>query len=314
MQHKVTGRRRSSTVALPDHAAALEPKQAEEIGSRDSLTGLGHRRYFDNALDEEIARAREEDMHSASASPTSIISRRSTTIRPYGRRRGPQAFADLLTANIKGEDKVARFGGEEFAILFPDADLADATSILSQIQNSSRASAGRSRPAASVSARSPLRSASRACSRASRPTSCCAASTPSSTKPRRTAATGSSSTRATAPWTSRPRERSASRAKTRADELRQRSRRGRKRQRRSRAGSPGRSAIRSLPSTRLRRRRTASRRAPGTRRWPGSRRQASRRRSNPRAPRRRRSNRPRRASSRPRRLPTIPTPSPPNWA
>ena len=35
-------------------------------------------------------------------------------------------FADLLT-NIEGEDNAARFGGEEFAIMFPDTELADAT-------------------------------------------------------------------------------------------------------------------------------------------------------------------------------------------
>ena len=36
-------------------------------------------------------------------------------------------FADLLTTNVTGDDKVARFGGEEFAILFPDSRLAEAT-------------------------------------------------------------------------------------------------------------------------------------------------------------------------------------------
>jgi diguanylate cyclase len=43
-------------------------------------------------------------------------------------------FADLLTGSVTGEDKVARFGGEEFAIVFPDADLSDATAIVNQIQ------------------------------------------------------------------------------------------------------------------------------------------------------------------------------------
>ncbi len=43
-------------------------------------------------------------------------------------------FAELLMMNIKGQDKVARFGGEEFAILFPDSPLADATATVNQIQ------------------------------------------------------------------------------------------------------------------------------------------------------------------------------------
>ena len=109
--------------------------KAEEIGSRDSLTGLGNRRYFDNALNEEIARAREEE-NPLCVSLADIDHFKAINDK-FGHMAGDvvlKRFADLLTANIKGDDKVARFGGEEFAILFPDAELSDATSILNQIQ------------------------------------------------------------------------------------------------------------------------------------------------------------------------------------
>ena len=109
--------------------------KAEEIGSRDPLTGLGNRRYFDNALNEEIARALEgEDPLCVSIAD---IDHFKAINDKFGHMAGDvvlKRFADLLTANVKGDDKVARFGGEEFAILFPGADLSDATSILNRIQ------------------------------------------------------------------------------------------------------------------------------------------------------------------------------------
>jgi diguanylate cyclase len=109
--------------------------KAEEVGSRDSLTGLGNRRYFDNALNEEIARAREDE-NPLCVSLADIDHFKAINDK-FGHMTGDvvlKRFADLLTANVKGDDKVARFGGEEFAILFPDAELSDAASILNQIQ------------------------------------------------------------------------------------------------------------------------------------------------------------------------------------
>ena len=109
--------------------------KAEEIGSRDSLTGLGNRRYFDAALEEEVARARDEN-NPLCVSLADIDHFKAINDK-FGHMAGDvvlKRFADLLTANITGEDKVARFGGEEFALLFPAADLSDATAILNQIQ------------------------------------------------------------------------------------------------------------------------------------------------------------------------------------
>ena len=136
MQHKVNGlteKLEQSRFQIMRLRSSLN--KAEEIGSRNSLTGLGNRRYFDAALNEEIDRAREEDK-TLCVSLADIDHFKAINDK-FGHMAGDvvlKRFADLLTANIKGEDKVARFGGEEFAILFPDADLADATSIVNQIQ------------------------------------------------------------------------------------------------------------------------------------------------------------------------------------
>ena len=136
MQHKVnslTEKLEQSRFQIMRLRSSLN--KAEEIGSRDPLTGLGNRRYFDTALNEEIARAHDEN-NTLCVSIADIDHFKSINDK-FGHMAGDvvlRRFADLLTANVKSADKVARFGGEEFAILFPEAELAQATSILNQIQ------------------------------------------------------------------------------------------------------------------------------------------------------------------------------------
>ena len=44
-------------------------------------------------------------------------------------------FAKLLSSNVKGRDTVARFGGEEFAIILPETRLADAEHLTESIRS-----------------------------------------------------------------------------------------------------------------------------------------------------------------------------------
>jgi diguanylate cyclase len=43
-------------------------------------------------------------------------------------------FANILVQNVGGQDKVARFGGEEFALIFPSARLVEAVSAIERIR------------------------------------------------------------------------------------------------------------------------------------------------------------------------------------
>jgi diguanylate cyclase len=43
-------------------------------------------------------------------------------------------FANILVQNVRGQDKVARFGGEEFALIFPGARLSDAATAVERIR------------------------------------------------------------------------------------------------------------------------------------------------------------------------------------
>ncbi len=109
--------------------------KAEEIGNRDGLTALGNRRFFDNALAEEVAKA--HDFGGELCIALADIDHFKKINDKFGHVAGDMVlklFAEVLMTAIKDQDRVARFGGEEFAILFPDSRLADATTTVSQIQ------------------------------------------------------------------------------------------------------------------------------------------------------------------------------------
>ncbi len=44
-------------------------------------------------------------------------------------------FANLLAHNVKGRDRIARLGGEEFAILLPNTSMGNAYHLTEQIRN-----------------------------------------------------------------------------------------------------------------------------------------------------------------------------------
>jgi len=93
-----------------------------EQAIRDPLTGLFNRRYLDDTLARELARA------GRAGSPISLVmidldhfKRINDT---YGHRAGDlvlMALGNLLESNTRRSDICCRFGGEEFVIILPDA-------------------------------------------------------------------------------------------------------------------------------------------------------------------------------------------------
>jgi diguanylate cyclase (GGDEF)-like protein/PAS domain S-box-containing protein len=93
---------------------------------RDPLTGLFNRRYMEETLHREIRRAAR---HGAQLSLAMIdVDYFKNFNDKYGHEVGDQVLKEMagyLQSNLRVEDIVCRFGGEEFIVILPDASLED---------------------------------------------------------------------------------------------------------------------------------------------------------------------------------------------
>jgi diguanylate cyclase (GGDEF)-like protein len=114
-------------------------KVLRQLAITDGLTGIYNRRYFEERLAEELRRA-ERFLHPLSVVLIDIdhFKRVNDT---YGHLAGDQvlsALARFLQNNIREVDILARYGGEEMAIIMPETRPEDAMSITKRIANKLR--------------------------------------------------------------------------------------------------------------------------------------------------------------------------------
>lgn len=113
--------------------AALEQERA--LARTDSLTGLPNARSFDEAATAEIERAKRYDRTFTVACLD--LDHFKDVNDTQGHHAGDSLLRDVSTAlrdNLRRVDVVARIGGDEFAVLLPETDEAQAQVALSHVR------------------------------------------------------------------------------------------------------------------------------------------------------------------------------------
>jgi diguanylate cyclase (GGDEF)-like protein/PAS domain S-box-containing protein len=121
MAKDVTDRKRA------DGVQEAQLRVAQEQARSDHLTGLANRRVWDAQLPREIARSRRN------GSPLSVAMIDLDGLKALNDSKGHHAgssaikhAASMWAALLRASDVLARFGGDEFAVIMPDCAIADA--------------------------------------------------------------------------------------------------------------------------------------------------------------------------------------------
>jgi len=131
----------ASLVALGVLAAKREAELTEtveklqELSVRDPLTGIYNRRYLEEALEREMARARRERYPIALA----MLDLRGfhEVNNRFGHLVGDRVLvqvAQLLAQGVRRSDTVVRYGGDEFILVLPTTPLEEARTVVTRIR------------------------------------------------------------------------------------------------------------------------------------------------------------------------------------
>jgi two-component system chemotaxis family response regulator WspR len=112
-------------LAALKHQLEVKNEELSRLSTSDGLTGLANRRRFDEALDQELRRARRE------SAPIALIMTDVDFFKKYNDNYGHQGGDDCLrrVAAVLAQgvrrpaDLAARYGGEEFALVLPHTTL-----------------------------------------------------------------------------------------------------------------------------------------------------------------------------------------------
>ncbi len=129
-----------SAMTLALAAMSAERRRVEEqvrgLAVTDPLTGLANYRMLVDTLDAEIRRfGRTERPFTVLLLDMDGLKQINDT---YGHLTGSRALcrlADILRVHCRSMDTAARYGGDEFAIVIPEADIDDAQRVVRRIQD-----------------------------------------------------------------------------------------------------------------------------------------------------------------------------------
>lgn len=113
----------------------IENRHLRLISSIDKVSGVYTRKYFEQAIANELHKAAREQY------PLSLIMIDVDEFKnvndTYGHQRGDEILRDIgriLLENIRPQDICCRYGGEEFAILLPDTSEAEAAVVAERLR------------------------------------------------------------------------------------------------------------------------------------------------------------------------------------
>jgi len=109
--------------------------EVKMLAASDALTGLPNRRMLDERLPNEMARARRSD------EPLCLAVIDIDRFKDYNDAHGHLAGDVILRrcamawdSELRGEDTIVRFGGEEFLVILPDCTLEQASDIVERLR------------------------------------------------------------------------------------------------------------------------------------------------------------------------------------
>jgi diguanylate cyclase (GGDEF)-like protein len=114
---------------------ATNHERLKRVGLTDSLTGVNNRRFFDQRLHEEVARAQRS--HEPMACLFMDVDHFKAINDRYGHQVGDMVLRDvasLIREQLRSSDVLGRYGGEEFAALLVNATQASALEIAERIR------------------------------------------------------------------------------------------------------------------------------------------------------------------------------------
>ncbi len=110
-------------------------RKYQRYASTDALTGLHNRGWLDDAFDREIKRSERDEL------PLAMIMIDVDNFKnyndEYGHLAGDQVLikvAESIRSPLRPNDLVARFGGEEFAVLLPETTVDNAKIIAERLR------------------------------------------------------------------------------------------------------------------------------------------------------------------------------------
>lgn len=112
-------------------------ERLKHLGLTDPLTGVHNRRYFDQRLREEVSRAQRQGY------PLSClfldIDHFKLVNDQYGHQTGDCVLREVawrIKGQLRANDVLGRYGGEEFAVLLVQTDVGDAMTIAERVRHS----------------------------------------------------------------------------------------------------------------------------------------------------------------------------------